>query len=50
MGAWSAIAIDLTPYIGQEIQLEFYFNTVDSVGNSGFGVAVDNLHFTAACP
>ncbi len=50
VGSWSAIAIDLTPYIGQEIQLEFYFNTVDSVGNSGFGVAVDNLHFTAACP
>ncbi len=50
VGNWSTISIDLTPYIGQEITLEFSFNTVDGVANSGFGVAVDNLHFIAACP
>lgn len=50
VGNWQGITLDLSKYVGQEIQLEFYFNTVDSVGNSGFGVAVDNLHFIAACP
>ncbi len=49
-GNWMTISLDLSAYIGQEITLEFYFDTVDSFGNSGFGVAVDNLHFIAACP
>ena len=49
-GAWTTISLDLSAYVGQEVQLEFFFNTVDGVANSTFGVAVDNLHFIAACP
>ena len=50
VGAWASISVDLSKYVGQEVTLEFAFNTVDSIGNGGFGVAVDNLHFTALCP
>ena len=50
VGAWKTISIDLAKWIGQEVQIEFFFNTVDSIGNSGFGVAVDNLKVIAACP
>jgi hypothetical protein len=49
-GKWANVSLDLSKYIGQEVQLEFAFNTMDGVANSGFGVAVDNLHFIAACP
>ncbi|MSP90585.1 MAG: hypothetical protein EXR79_02080 [Myxococcales bacterium] len=47
---WTEIKIDLAKWAGKSIEIEFYFNTVDSVGNSGKGVFVDDLKVVTACP
>ncbi len=46
---WYDISYDLSPYMGQEIQIELYFNTLDSIGNGGKGVFVDDLKVTTDC-
>lgn len=49
IGAWFAASFDLTAYQGQEIQVQFTFDTKDSIGNGGKGVFVDNLKLTTNC-
>lgn len=46
---WYEIDFDLSKYMGQEIQIEFNFNTKDSVGNGGKGVYVDDLKVLTNC-
>ncbi len=46
---WYEVDFDLSKYMGQEIQIEFSFNTLDSVGNSGKGVFVDDLKVLTNC-
>ncbi|MSQ82521.1 MAG: hypothetical protein EXR77_06335 [Myxococcales bacterium] len=46
---WYEVTFDLATYAGQEIQVEFYFNTLDSVGNNGKGVYIDDLKITTSC-
>ncbi|MSQ84121.1 MAG: hypothetical protein EXR77_14760 [Myxococcales bacterium] len=49
-GAWLSITGDLTAHVGKTIELEFNFNTKDSVGNSGLGVLIDDLTVERTCP
>jgi hypothetical protein len=49
MAAWQSVSIDLSKWKGQVATIQFSFNTVDGVANSGFGVAIDGLKVTAAC-
>lgn len=41
---------DLTSYAGKKVDIRFYFTTVDGVGNSGYGVFVDDVTITRTCP
>ncbi|HTF56599.1 MAG TPA: fibronectin type III domain-containing protein [Planctomycetota bacterium] len=43
MTTWHQHTIDMSPYVGSPIQIEFFFNSVDSVGNNYFGWAIDDL-------
>ena len=40
---WMDLDIDLTPYLGKELQFEIYFQTVDGNANTGLGVVVDDF-------
>ncbi len=46
---WISVTYDLKTYIGQEIQVEIFFDTKDSIGNQGKGVFIDNLKVTTGC-
>jgi sugar lactone lactonase YvrE len=48
--AWYPVKFDLAAFAGKTANVEFYFNTGDSVGNSGLGVLVDDLTVTNKCP
>ncbi|MEM1033902.1 MAG: hypothetical protein AAGN82_26440 [Myxococcota bacterium] len=43
-------SVDLTPYAGQTIQLEFRFDTTDSIANSTEGVYIDSVITDGFCP
>ena len=47
--AWTTQQADLGPYAGQAVQLEFVFDTVDSQGNAGEGVYLDDVRVTSGC-
>ncbi len=47
--SWGDFYLDVTQYGGQSIRLEFIFNTVDSIANSGLGVLVDDVSIETAC-
>jgi hypothetical protein len=40
---WHTHSIDLAPYVGNVIQLEFWFNCVDTVNNTGQGWFIDDV-------
>jgi hypothetical protein len=46
---WIEIKYDLKAYAGKEIQIEFFFNTLDSIGNNGLGVLFDDLQVVTTC-
>ncbi len=46
---WAKVSVDVSAYVGKSVQIQFYFNSGDSVGNSGAGVYVDDLKFSAPC-
>ena len=50
MKLWKKQVVNLDAYKGQNIQLEWYFNTVDSILNSGEGVYIDDVKVTQTCP
>ena len=44
---WLQAAVDLTPYAGQEIQIRFYFTTLDSINNANHqGWLIDDIEIT----
>lgn len=43
MSSWHQHTIDMTPYVGTPVQIEFFFNSVDNIGNNYFGWAIDDL-------
>jgi hypothetical protein len=44
------LAVDLTPYAGQTIRLQFEFDSYDAVVNDGKGIVVDDIEFQRGCP
>ena len=46
---WLNLKFDLSKWKGQKVQLEFNFNTQDSVANTGLGVLIDDLKLLVAC-
>ena len=46
---WAKVSLDVSAYVGKSVQIQFYFNSGDSVGNSGAGVYVDDLKYSAPC-
>ncbi|NUN14217.1 MAG: hypothetical protein HUU55_11335, partial [Myxococcales bacterium] len=47
---WTEINIDLTPYLGEVVRLEYQFDSVDGTQNSGKGVFIDDIRVIASCP
>jgi hypothetical protein len=47
---WRPFEIDLSPWAGSTIQLQFAFDTFDTLENSGKGIGVDLIEFTQGCP
>ncbi|MEZ6137701.1 MAG: pre-peptidase C-terminal domain-containing protein [Pirellulaceae bacterium] len=43
---WTAKVVDLSAYAGQTIVLQFWFDSIDSVANSGLGWQIDDLEVT----
>ena len=50
MSQWKPQSLNLSGYKGQSIQLEWFFNTIDSIANSGEGVYIDDILITVPCP
>ena len=46
---WHLVDIDVTPYIGKDVALEFTFNTGDGLKNFGKGVIIDDVTVTRSC-
>jgi len=47
---WIDLKFDLAKYVGKDIQLEFYFDTVNKDKNDGLGVFIDNIRLAnGAC-
>jgi hypothetical protein len=49
-GVFVQQTVDLSGYANQTIQLQFRFNTVDSIANSTEGVYIDTLVAQGSCP
>ena len=47
--AWAKVSVDVSAYVGKGVQIQFYFNSGDSVANTGAGVYVDDLKYSAPC-
>jgi hypothetical protein len=47
---WMDVTLSLAAYKGKQVQLEFSFNSIDSLYNTGRGVLVDDLRILVACP
>ena len=48
-GKWVPQTLDLTPFAGQKIQLQFRFESYSSTNNSGQGVFLDDLVVSTQC-
>jgi hypothetical protein len=46
---WYNLDVDVSAYVGKSVQLQVYFNTKDSVANSGQGIYVDDVKVSAPC-
>ncbi|MBI5610378.1 MAG: hypothetical protein HY902_15985, partial [Deltaproteobacteria bacterium] len=46
---WGAVAVDLTAFKGKSVEFEFWFDTVDGVGNSTLGVLIDDVAVVQTC-
>jgi hypothetical protein len=46
---WYHVKYDTSAFSGQDLQLLFYFNSGDSIGNTGQGVFVDDIKLTVNC-
>ena len=43
---WHHVDVDMKEFAGKEIQVEFYFNTVNNLNNKGLGLVIDNFSIT----
>ncbi|MEY3013500.1 MAG: hypothetical protein RIT45_2235 [Pseudomonadota bacterium] len=46
---WQRIAVDVSAHVGKKVQLELFFNTVDSAANTGLGVLLDDVRLVSTC-
>lgn len=46
---WFGAKVNLTPWVGQSIQLEFHFDSFDPVANDGAGIFIDDLTISGLC-
>ena len=46
---WHLVDVDITPYVGKDVALEFTFNTGDGLKNFGKGVIIDDVTVTKSC-
>jgi len=49
-GKWAKRSFDLSEFAGQNVRLEFSFDTYDDIENAGKGIAVDDIVFIEGCP
>ncbi|MCD4796659.1 MAG: C39 family peptidase, partial [Candidatus Cloacimonetes bacterium] len=49
-GGWILSSLDLSPYIGNIVQIRFYFDTGDAIGNSFVGWFMDDVIVTTDNP
>lgn len=47
---WREQEVILDGFKGKTVQLEFFFNSVDGISNTGQGTYVDDILITASCP
>ncbi len=47
---WTAHKYDLAAHKGKSVKVQFEFDSYDSFANTGKGVIIDDLKFTASCP
>jgi len=49
MREWFFVQVDLSPFAGQPVSLEFSFDSWDEFENSGEGVYIDDIEVTGEC-
>jgi len=49
MQMWLPIYVPLDAYKGQTVQIQFFFNTFDGIGNAGQGVFIDDVVISQSC-
>ncbi len=42
-GSWHSVSMDLSPWIGEQVHIGFFFYPLDGVDNDGLGWLVDNV-------
>jgi len=47
---WEELVVDLAPYVGNQVYLKFYFNSVDGISNTYRGAYIDDVGIIAAEP
>ncbi len=48
--SWFNVKTDISKWAGKVVQLEFYFNSGDTIGNATLGVLVDDVKILGTCP
>ncbi len=43
MGAWNKYLLDISTYVGNIVQIRYYFDTIDSLYNDHWGWSIDNV-------
>ena len=46
---WTSQMVDLTPFGGQSVRIEFHFDSEDAAVNGGEGVYIDDVRITTTC-
>ncbi len=46
---WGLVEVDVSPYVGKTVSLEFTFNTGDGLKNFGLGVVIDDITMIRTC-
>lgn len=46
---WTLVTLDLSPYAGQSIQVQFHFDTKDELNNQSEGIYIDDVTLLTSC-
>ncbi|MEK6982959.1 MAG: fibronectin type III domain-containing protein [Nanoarchaeota archaeon] len=47
MNVWHRHEISLTPYLGNDVRIQFYFDSIDNINNDYWGWSIDDFAVTA---